>query len=49
MHCFRHATEEAMIERQSFTKEQKHFFINYGLIVLDTIHTLLENYEMKSD
>lgn len=49
MHCFRHATEEAMIERESFTKEQKYFLINYGLIILNTIHTLLGNEEKKSD
>lgn len=47
MQCFRHATEEALLERRSFTKEQKKFFINYGLIILDTIHTLLEKEKMK--
>lgn len=45
MQCFRHATVEAILERKSFTKEQKDFFINYGLIIIKTIHYLLEESE----
>ena len=40
--CFRHATEEALEERNTYTKEQKDFFIDYGIIIIKAIHKLLE-------
>lgn len=42
MHCFRHATNEAVAERKNYTEEQKKFFIDYGLIIIKVIHTLLK-------
>jgi len=40
MHCFRHATDEAMAERKTYTEEQKNFFVDYGLTIVKAIHTL---------
>lgn len=42
MHCFRHATDEAMTERNSYSEEQKNFFVDYGLIIIKAIHSLLK-------
>ncbi len=42
MHCFRHATDEAIAERISYSEEQKNFFIDYGLIIVKVIHSLLK-------
>lgn len=41
LHCFRHATDEAIRERKTFTKEQKDFFVEYGLVIINVIHSLL--------
>lgn len=41
LHCFRHATDEAIGERKTFTKEQKDFFVEYGLVIINVIHSLL--------
>lgn len=41
MHCFRHSTEEALLERKSYTEEQKNFFVDYGLTVVKVIYSLL--------
>lgn len=43
MHCFRHATDEAIAERNSYTEEQKNFFVDYGLIIVKVIYSLLDN------
>lgn len=42
MQCFRHATDEAIAERNSYSEEQKDFFVDYGLIIVKAIHTLLK-------
>lgn len=42
MHCFRHATDEAIAERNSYSKEQKNFFVDYGLTIVKVIHSLLK-------
>jgi len=42
MHCFRHATNEAIAERKTYTEEQKNFFVDYGLTIVKAIHTLLK-------
>ena len=41
MHCFRHATDEALEERRLYTEEQKNFFIDYGLTIIKVIYVLL--------
>lgn len=40
--CVRHASSESMNERKSFTEEQKKLLIEYGLVVLNAIHTIVE-------
>lgn len=42
MHCFRHATEEAIIERNTYSDEQKNFFVDYGLTIIKVIKGLLQ-------
>lgn len=42
MHCFRHATDEALAERNNYSEEQKSFFIDYGLIIIKVIHSLIQ-------
>lgn len=41
--CFRHSSVEALKEREEYSEEQKSFIIDYGLIILKVIHTLLDN------
>lgn len=40
MHCFRHATEEALAERKTYTDNQKNFFVDYGLTIVKVIYSL---------
>lgn len=40
MQCFRHATSEAIEERNSYSEEQKSFFVDFGLTIIKVIHTL---------
>jgi hypothetical protein len=40
MHCFRHATSEALAERNSYSEEQKSFFVDFGLTIIKVIYTL---------
>ena len=40
LQCFRHSSSEAIIERASFTEEQKMFLIDLGLSILKVINTL---------
>ena len=47
MQCFRHATDEAINERKSYSEEQKTFFVDYGLVVLKIVHVLTK--EEKDD
>ena len=42
MHCFRHATSDAVAERKNYTEEQKNFFVDYGLTIVKVIYTLLK-------
>lgn len=41
--CFRHSASESISERESLSKEQKIFLIDFGLIILKVIHALLNN------
>lgn len=38
--CFRHAHDKALSERNCYTEEQKKFFIDYGLAIINVIHSL---------
>lgn len=40
MQCFRHATSEAIEERNSYSEKQKNFFVDFGLTIVKVIHTL---------
>lgn len=42
MHCFRHATDEAIAERKLYSEEQKNFLVDYGLTIVKVIHLLLK-------
>lgn len=42
MHCFRHATHEAIAERKTYSEIQKNFFVDYGLTIVKVIFSLLE-------
>lgn len=42
LHCFRHATTEAITERNSYSEQQKNFLVDYGLIIIKTINILVE-------
>ncbi len=39
--CFRHATEEDINERESFSELQKEFLIEYGILLLNVIHSTI--------
>lgn len=39
--CFRHSSRDSISERESFTKEQKNFLIDYGLTIIKVIYVLL--------
>ena len=41
MQCFRHATENALKEREDYSKEQKEFLVDYGLTIVKAIYSLL--------
>lgn len=41
LHCYRHATDEAISERNLYSEEQKNFFIDYGLTIIKVIHSLV--------
>lgn len=43
LHCFRHSSLESINERESITKEQKTFLIDFGLTIVKVIHALLPN------
>lgn len=42
MHCFRHATDDAIAERNNYSEEQKSFFVDYGLTIVKVIYSLLK-------
>ena len=37
MHCFRHAADDAIAERSTYSEEQKDFFVDYGLTIVKVI------------
>lgn len=39
--CFRHATNEAILERKSYSEDQKNFLINFGLTIINVINSLI--------
>ena len=41
MQCFRHCSDESILERKNYTEEQKDFLIDYGLTIIKAIHTLI--------
>ncbi len=45
LHCFRHATTEAITERNSYSEQQKNFLVDYGLIIIKVINILVEKNE----
>ncbi len=42
MQCFRHASKEAIEERKLYSKSQKEFLIDYGIIIINSIDLLLK-------
>lgn len=41
LHCFRHSTDEAIQERESYSDEQKNFMVDYGLTIVKVIYLLV--------
>lgn len=41
--CFRHASTTAINERESFTKLQKEFLIEYGILILNVIYNVINS------
>lgn len=44
-HCFRHGSEEAVRERNMFSKEEKSFLIDFGVFAVIHIHRYLKRAE----
>lgn len=42
MQCFRHCTDEAIMERKTYSEEQKTFLVDYGLTIVKAIHELIK-------
>lgn len=42
MHCFRHASSEAIEERKAFTEEQKSFLVDFGLTIVKVIYEIVK-------
>lgn len=42
LQCFRHSAEHSIEERSTFTDDKKDFFIDFGIVIVKTIHKLLE-------
>lgn len=42
MQCFRHCTDEAIMERKTYSEEQKNFLVDYGLTIVKAIHELIK-------
>ena len=40
MQCFRHSSEKSIAERSSYTDIQKNFFVDFGIVIVKTIHVL---------
>lgn len=41
LHCFRHSSDEAISEREVYSKDQKNFMIDYGLTIIKAIYSLV--------
>lgn len=41
MQCFRHASVEAITERNLYTEKQKNFFVDFGLTIIKVIYALI--------
>ena len=41
LHCFRHSSDDAIKERESYSDEQKNFMVDYGLTILKVIYSLV--------
>lgn len=41
LHCFRHSSDDALKERESYSDEQKNFMVDYGLTILKVIYSLV--------
>ena len=41
--CFRHASQDAIAEREKFTDNQKDFLIDYGITIIKIIFKLINN------
>lgn len=39
--CFRHASEQALLERKAFTELQKEFLIDLGIIIIKVVYNAL--------
>lgn len=40
MQCFRHSSEVALAERNGYSEAQKSFFVDFGIVIVKTIHEL---------
>lgn len=41
LYCFRHSSDEAIQERESYSDEQKNFMVDYGLTIVKVIYLLV--------
>lgn len=48
LHCFRHGKPEALIERASFTEDQKIFMINFGIVIINRLGNIEKNEVMST-
>ena len=42
MQCFRHCTDEAIVERKTYSEKQKIFLVDYGLAIVKAIYELVK-------
>lgn len=49
IHCFRHATNESLIERKNFSEKEKEIFINFGLVIINAIHYIKHKNNEKNE
>lgn len=40
LNCFRHGSTDSINERKAYSEEQKSFLIDYGIIIINAIHSL---------
>ncbi|MFR1707625.1 MAG: hypothetical protein ACLSV2_01890 [Clostridium sp.] len=41
--CFRHSSQESINERNAYTKKQKQFMVEYGVVICNLIYNKLKN------